>query len=185
MRSYQVRFGKKEEDCAQISALDLYKLIDHVVGPTHTKKLVPLTDSKSAFADVKMIDNQILMELKKNICCDLKLVWDLPKDSRNKAVKRLYLNYHPDKAEPEEAEIYDDAFKFLLKQIENLDAGLELDNPSAEVHYPQLYSNFHGTTSIGHGMKLLEICTEEDGRKYGQTKINPVTFSQHPNSQFV
>ena len=100
MRSYQVRFGKKEEDCAQISALDLYKLIDHVVGPTHTKKLVPLTDSKSAFADVKMIDNQILMELKKNICCDLKLVWDLPKDSRNKAVKRLYLNYHPDKAEP-------------------------------------------------------------------------------------
>ena len=123
MRSYQVRFGKKEEDCAQISALDLYKLIDHVVGPTHTKKLVPLTDSKSAFADVKMIDNQILMELKKNICCDLKLVWDLPKDSRNKAVKRLYLNYHPDKAEPEEAEIYDDAFKFLLKQIENLDAG--------------------------------------------------------------
>ena len=130
---------RRIEDSAEVSALDLYKLIDHVVEPTHTKELVPLTDSKPAFAAVK---SQKVMELKKEICHDLKLVWDLPKDSRNKALKRLYLNYHPDKAEPKEAEIYDDAFKFLLKQIENLEAGLELDDPSAKNTPPSAVQQF-------------------------------------------
>ena len=143
-RLYKIKFGVKEEDWKEVSALDLYKLIDdaeeHVeqrVQATSSRGLVLYTGRRSASTTSTrtkkpLSKNEKLLELKKNIYKDLTTVQNLPKESRNKALKRLYFKYHPDKAEPEEADIYDDAFKYLMKQIDNLKAGLNLDDPETK-----------------------------------------------------
>ena len=141
---YKIKFGENEEDWKEVSALDLYKLIDdaeeHVEQPdqaTSSRGLVLYTGRQSASTTSTrtkkpLSKNEKLLELKKSIYKDLTTVQNLSKESRKKALKRLYLQYHPDKAEPEEADIYDDAFKYLMKQIENLEAGLNLDDPENE-----------------------------------------------------
>ena len=141
---YRIKFGEKEEDWKEVSALDLYKLIDDAeeheeqpVQATSSRGLVLYTGRRSASTTSTrtkkpLSKNEKLLELKKSIYKDLTTVQNLSKESRKKALKRLYLQYHPDKAEPEEADIYDDAFKYLMKQIENLEAGLNLDDPENE-----------------------------------------------------
>ena len=141
---YKIKFGENEEDWKEVSALDLYKLIydaeEHVerrVQATSSKGLVLYTgrrsaSTKSTRTKKPLSKNEKLLELKRSIYKDLTTVQNLPKESRNKALKRLYFKYHPDKAEPEDADIYDDAFKYLMKQIDNLKAGLKLDDPETE-----------------------------------------------------
>ena len=153
-RKYLIRFGKKEEEILEVSALDLYKLIDHEADHeevTHTTATRHVTElrvarhtehrvarhsrsaaSSSTFATrKKLTDKQKLKELKKKICEDLRKVWTLPEKDRRKALKRLFLHYHPDKAKPEEVDICEEAFKFLQRQIQKLDSGQNMDDPEA------------------------------------------------------
>ena len=152
-RKYSIRFGENENDTIDIFALYLYKLIDHGVHEEdmtfsndngnrtsierkcNNAALVFVHAKNSSSASTTkgtLTKNQKLKELRKKICRDLKTVWNLSEDNRKRALKRLYLHYHPDKAEPEEADVYDDAFKFLQTQIERLHNGLDMENPEDE-----------------------------------------------------
>ena len=44
-------------------------------------------------------------------------------------MKRLYLKYHPDKVGPEFKDVYEEVFKFLLRQIDRLENNLTLEDP--------------------------------------------------------
>jgi sacsin len=48
----------------------------------------------------------------------LKRIWQLPGEDRRKAVKRLYLQWHPDKNEDSDA---DEVFKFIMNEIQRLE----------------------------------------------------------------
>ena len=164
---YKIKFGENEEDWKEVSALDLYKLIDDAeedveqrVQAASSRGLVLYTGRRSASTTSTrtkkpLSKNEKLLELKKNIYKDLTTVQNLPKESRNKALKRLYFKYHPDKAEPEEADIYDDAFKYLMKQIDNLKAGLKLDDPETESkpsHTSPQWTNYRAWNETARNM---------------------------------
>lgn len=79
-----------------------------------------------------------LDEAKKEIDKCLAEIWTLPKDERTKAIKRLYLRWHPDK-NPDCQLIATEAFKYLMNQIEAYDKGTAKPAASSS---PRQNSNF-------------------------------------------
>ena len=126
-----------EGDTKEVSTLDLYKLMK-VSGDSleenESQELV-LLESDSASAQVRRLtDSYSLLELKRQIIQDLKYILILGnEDEKRKAIKRLYLKYHPDKKNSNDSEVnmYDDAFKFLKQQIENIENGKPLEDPDS------------------------------------------------------
>ena len=175
-RKYLIRFGKKEE-VLEVTALDLYKLIDHhadhedVTNATeleaarhgtdlcvarhaelHVARHAELRVARHAELHVarqfrsvgssststtrnKLTDKQNLDELRKKICQDLREIWTVSEKDRKKALKRLFLHYHPDKAKPKEVSVYEEAFKFLQRQIQRLESGENMDDAEASSTY--------------------------------------------------
>ena len=60
-------------------------------------------------------DTEELKRAKKKICDELRRIWKLPKDLRKRAIKRMYLKWHPDKHDNKA--MAEEAFQFLLHQI--------------------------------------------------------------------
>ena len=69
-----------------------------------------------------------LIEMKREICEELKKIWKLSGDMKRKAIKRMYLKWHPDK-NLHNTHLAEEAFKFLKQQIERLEKGLPMDDP--------------------------------------------------------
>ena len=136
-RKYVITIDVEGGDTKEVSTLDLYKLMRVSSGSLEeeeeSQELV-LSDVNSATAQVRRVtDSFSLLELKRAIIRDLELIWALnDEDERRKAVKRLYLQYHPDKNNPNEVLLYEEAFKFLKQQIDRLEAGKPLENPDAQ-----------------------------------------------------
>lgn len=66
-----------------------------------------------------------LVTVKKKLCKELAEIWKLDENDKKRALRRLYLKWHPDK-NPQNATFAEKVFKFLLSQIEQ---GLPLDDP--------------------------------------------------------
>ena len=122
----------------EVSTLDLYKLMKvsgHSLEENESQELVLLESDDSASAQVRRLtDSYSLLELKRQIIQDLKYILMLGnEDEKRKAIKRLYLKYHPDKKNSNDSEVnmYDDAFKFLKQQIENIENGKPLEDPDS------------------------------------------------------
>ncbi len=61
-----------------------------------------------------------LSEAKEEIRKMLTEAWKLPEGERKKVIRRLYLRWHPDK-NPNYSDLCNEAFKYLLNQILNLE----------------------------------------------------------------
>ena len=143
-----------EGDTKEVSTLDLYKLMkvsEHSLEENESQELV-LLESDSASAQVRRLtDCYSLLELKRAIIQDLQFILMLQnEDQKRKAIKRLYLKYHPDKKNSNDSEVnmYDEAFKFLKQQIENLENGRPLEDPdspstSSSETSPKRYTHSH------------------------------------------
>ena len=71
----------------------------------------------------KTLDIDDLKSIKKQICEELQHIWSLSEDQKWKAIKRLYLKWHPDKnLHP----LATKAFQYLQRQINRLEAGRPL-----------------------------------------------------------
>ena len=68
-------------------------------------------------------------EFRKEICTELRRIWKLPEVLRRKAIKALYLKWHPDK---NDHPLATKAFQFLQCQIARLHAGKPLQDPEDE-----------------------------------------------------
>ena len=130
MRRYRILITEEDEEDIVASVLDLFKLITkHFEAKTDEQALVP-TDCESGATELRQIrDSYTLKELKLKICDELRLIWELPDEEKTKALRRMCYRYHPDKASPNEKEVYEEAFKFLQTQIDRLEAGLPLQDP--------------------------------------------------------
>ena len=69
-----------------------------------------------------------LVDIKRKICEQLKEIWKLDEELRKKAIRRMFLRWHPDK-NPDKTEVAEEIFKFMLKQIEHLEKGEPMDDP--------------------------------------------------------
>ena len=178
-RKYKVLVSGDDKEGREVSGLDLYKImpVDVVTASECTE--VALLDKDSTLpspAATKVKEEPNLKELKTKICEELQLVWKLKSEKdKKKAIRRMYIKYHPDKAKPEEQPVYEEAFKFLQRQIDRLENGQPLEDhddkeetpagtpytPSSawssfyrqwDSHVPK-YSNFRSSSRSGGGRR--------------------------------
>ncbi|XP_059198134.1 sacsin-like [Centropristis striata] len=116
---YQFKRQKKtepeERTCtsAESSCTDLVPLsgaVPHSSQPSNTSS----SSSRSSPASID--------EAKQEIDKCLAEIWTLPKEEKDKAIKRLYLRWHPDK-NPDCPLLATEAFKYLKNQIDELSKG--------------------------------------------------------------
>ena len=125
-KKYNVLVDDSEQ---QVSTLDLYKLIPNIPEQQCESSDLVLADPDGATGQVRQVTNSQKL-LERTICKQLISIWELKnEDEKKKAIKRLYLEYHPDKANPNEHDLYKDVVKFLKRQIDRLEEGLPLENP--------------------------------------------------------
>ncbi|XP_037645588.1 sacsin-like [Sebastes umbrosus] len=116
---YQFKRPKKPESkgrtctSAEASCMDLVPL----VGAAPHSSQPSTTSSSSTRSSPASID-----EAKCEIDKCLTEIWTLPEEERHKAIKRLYLRWHPDK-NPDCQLLATEAFKYLQKRIDELIKG--------------------------------------------------------------
>ena len=127
---YKIYTRDDDPDGENVSFLCLYKFLVSSRMSKHQAGAGDIVLHERTKGRVKSKTTDFL-EIKKKICKQLNQIWELPLDLRSKALRRLYLRWHPDKNEnPDEAE---KIFKFLMKQIEHLEKGEPLESPNVEV----------------------------------------------------
>ena len=131
---YKILFNEHDHEGKVVSWLDLYKFISNVPEEEAEGQELVLAVENNSSALVRQAGDSIrLTELKRKICRELELLWKLPnEEEKKKAIRRMYIKYHPDKAKPTEKNLYEDAFKFMLRQIDRLENGLPLEHPDEE-----------------------------------------------------
>ena len=128
LQLYKFLIGKKSSVIAEDTQDDSRALLLHDGGD----EVVNLRASLHQFSSI---------EKKRFICQQLNEIWKLGPELKRKALKRLFLNYHPDKNvdKPDEFEML---FLFLKAQIAHLDNGEPLDEPGV------VYSDASGAQSF-------------------------------------
>ena len=110
---------KLDEEGNIVSILDLYKIVYAVStnnsGDSEERSLVP----HDGMFEARPIESD-LSEIKVRLLKNLKEIWKLNLELRNKALRRLYLKWHPDKnlKDPEKAQ---EIFLFLKLEIDRLE----------------------------------------------------------------
>ena len=122
---YRIYTQEDDEVGKVVSVLDLYKFVrTEPKSLEEGQEVVPLdTDSDAARLRAAFPGDE-LGRIKREICEELRHIWRLPEDQRKKAIKRLYLKWHPDK---NEHPLATKAFQYLQHQIARLLNGLPLE----------------------------------------------------------
>ena len=129
---YKIYVSEDDEEGIKVSALDLYKFLRGKKAGKHAgenKALVPYeggTDDRWTRREAR--EETDLKSIKRQICNELREIWKLPSTEKTKAIRRLYLKWHPDK-NPYKPVLAEEVFKFFKKQIERLERGLPLEDP--------------------------------------------------------
>lgn len=126
---YRIQIGN--DKFTEVSSLDLYQF-KREKRPTPAGNVI-CTDidilpglsqsepSRSVPSPKKPLP-QTLEEVKTEIDQSLEQIWKMSDDDKSKAIRRLYLRWHPDK-NPDNTELANEAFKYLKNRIEELQQG--------------------------------------------------------------
>ncbi|XP_071319602.1 sacsin [Trachinotus anak] len=154
-RRYKVDIG--EDEPVEVSCLDLYQFkrekkpkperttftspeascmeLEPLAGAMPHSSQSSTTSSSSTRSSPASVD-----EAKREIDKCLAEIWTLPAEERQKAIKRLYLRWHPDK-NPDCQFLATEAFKYLQNRIDELSKGKGKGN-TAGSSCPRGNSNF-------------------------------------------
>ncbi|XP_034418006.1 sacsin [Cyclopterus lumpus] len=140
---YKIEVG--EEEPIEVSCLDLYQFkrpkkperggrtctsaeasscmeLEPLAGSVPHSSQPSATSSSSASSSSARSSPETIDEAKREIDKCLTDIWMLPEEERQKAIKRLYLRWHPDK-NPDCQLLATEAFKYLQNQINELSKG--------------------------------------------------------------
>lgn len=81
-------------------------------------------------------------EAKREIDKCLAEIWKLPEEERHKAIKRLYLRWHPDK-NPDSEFLANEAFKYLQNRIDELSKGKAVSMSSRNTNFRNFYQQWN------------------------------------------
>jgi len=173
-KKYHIYIGQDDHEGTEVSVLSLYKFLPgsrtveiSSTTPT-TSKEVAIFDGEDKIIKIRSrYADQDLRDIYKRLCQQLTEIWKLSISLRKTAIRRLFLFWHPDKNENKDKA--EKVFQFLLKQIEHLEKGEPLDDPSRDSaphytyqyqgggryrrHWNRSYSsayNFHGWNRTAH-----------------------------------
>ncbi|KAI5106775.1 sacsin [Silurus meridionalis] len=82
---------------------------------------------------------QTLEEAKIEIDQSLEQIWKMSDEDKSKAIRRLYLRWHPDK-NPDNMELSTEAFKYLMNRIDELQQGKSKCNTSTQSNTTHSYN---------------------------------------------
>ncbi|XP_067266615.1 sacsin-like [Chanodichthys erythropterus] len=118
---YKIQVGS--DDFIEVSSLDLYKFKREKKATVSTGSTC--TDIERLLTSrppPKAVFPETFEEIKKEIDQSLNEIWNMSSEDKQKALKRLYLRWHPDK-NPGNEELANEAFKYLQNRIEELQQG--------------------------------------------------------------
>lgn len=153
--SYSQRFKIDigQDEPIEVSCLDLYQFkrcktpdarrFGPSAEPSHMN-LVSVKGAKPASRPSTRSSPASLEEAKREIDKCLEEIWLLPEGERNKACKRLYLRWHPDK-NIDCHDLATEAFKYLKNRIDELLNGRAQNAGSAHRGTNQDFRHFYGT----------------------------------------
>lgn len=120
-----------------VNHLDLYKFGQHKMPEEICQKAVVLDTSKDKLQTSSQ-KFESLDSIKKEIQEYLKEVRNLPKDERQKAIRRLYLKWHPDK-NPSNVEVTTKLCHFIQEKVKQLDI-IGAESGSTSSNYKSSFS---------------------------------------------
>ena len=131
---YRIYTSPDDDEGTTASAIDMYKFLR---GPAGNQQSNVDSNALSTFEGESEIvrlrqalDADDLKAIKKQICADLKCIGKLPdEDQKRKAIKRLYLKWHPDK---NPHPLATKAFHYLQRQIERIKNGKSVEDSDEE-----------------------------------------------------
>lgn len=120
---YKIQIGQQE--LIEVSCLDLYQFKRH--GKPGRPRRFATSAESFRMEVVSRADSQpparssavTLEEAKREIDQRLEEIWPLPEEERNKALRRLYLRWHPDK-NLDRLDLATEAFKYLKNRLDEL-----------------------------------------------------------------
>ena len=131
---YYIYLEEEEEEGKRVSVLDIYKIRRSVIQAEESGEIQDVTVYEGHRGEEEPVGAhsyqlpQNLIDIKKEICEELKKIWKLPDDMKRKAIKRMYLKWHPDK-NLVNTKLAEEAFKFLKRQIERMEEGKPMEDP--------------------------------------------------------
>ena len=139
---YKIFTSRDDEEGREVDVLDLYKFDKGRLKELELSESQELAVAGGTEQTVQRdIQEYNINSAKKEVIEELKKIWKLPEDQRKKAIRRLYLKWHPDK-NLSRAQFADTIFKFLIRQLERLEQGLPLEdvgekNSPSTPHHPR------------------------------------------------
>ena len=127
-KRYRINIGNDQEPIV-VDAVDLYKF-RRVKGAPSMELVVYDGDEAASASSTSRSQPKNLEEAMDEITELLEEAWKLPKQKRDKIIKRVYLTWHPDK-NPGNEEFSTEVFQYLQREIARLERG-EPRRPRAE-----------------------------------------------------
>ena len=130
---YLIYTHENDQNGKSVSVIELYKILRAKVRRSKNEEAGTELDLFDPDSDTTQVWNALeadeFKKIRKEICTELRRIWKLPEVLRRKAIKALYLKWHPDK---NEHPLATKAFQFLQCQIARLHAGKPLQDPEDE-----------------------------------------------------
>ncbi|TFJ99316.1 leucine-rich repeat-containing protein 16C [Platysternon megacephalum] len=127
---YRIDLGAGRQE--EVSANDLYQF-KRIQVDGRGRALVLVPDQQRQQERREAWYRQSLGQVKEEVDTCLAKIWELPEGERRKAIRRLYLRYHPDKNVGQE-EMANEVCKYLRERIQELEEGRKpraAGNPSS------------------------------------------------------
>ena len=127
LEKYCISISEDDEEGREVTIIEMYKILrmKDVCKDSGSREMV-LYDPESDGVQIwEAIKDESLKEILKKVAHELKKIWNIrDKDLRRKAIKALYLKWHPDKNPHRFAT---KVFQFIQQQIERLECGLDVN----------------------------------------------------------
>ena len=112
----------------RVKSIDLYKFMrgetapDDMIepAPSESQEIVPFEGDAEEVPPPPAPIN--LQQAREEVRKELEEIWRLPQDDRKKAIRRLFLKWHPDK-NPQSPELAEEVFKFIQNELDRLEKG--------------------------------------------------------------
>ena len=132
-----------------VTTIHIHKFLK---GKRNDSSIESADDHELDIVDGTQLHYRNVRDAKAQLCQQLKQIWKLNEPEKHRAIRRLYLQWHPDK-NLDNLEVANEVFQFLKKQIERLEQGLEPkeDDEDEEVqvspstYWKSAYTNWNHT----------------------------------------